>query len=188
MRAFAAAAMIAAVVSGAAGCSAPRVQTTFLGSVDLVDMTDRMGESLTGSAAMIERSASSDPWVVSCSKVANHTNQIIPDGEKWLYLARLRARLAQSRLAQERSIIWIIPAERWPAIAGELGVSEEPYGLRLPPTHVLTAEFHALTNTSGQGRTDAYLCSYQLVALGDGAIVWEDKWEVKRAAEGRTYD
>jgi hypothetical protein len=171
------------------GCSsAPKAQTTFLQSVDLIDMTDRMAESFAHNAAMTSRGQSDQPWIISINRVTNHTNQIIPDREKWLYIARLRAQLAQSNLARERSLVWIIPPERWPIVAEELGVSREPYGLRMNPTHQLTAEFYALTNTSGQGRSDAYFCDYQLVDLASGTLVWEDKWEVKRAIVGRTYD
>jgi hypothetical protein len=164
------------------------VQTTFLRSVDLIDMTDKMAQSFASDPVIGQRSAADQPWVISISRVVNHTNQIIPDREKWLYIARLRAMLAQSDIAKQRSIIWIIPPERWSMVSEELGVSEEPYGLRMNPTHQLTAEFHALTNTSGKGRSDAYLCDYQLLDLNSGAIVWEGSWEVKRAITGKTYD
>lgn len=151
-------------------------------------MTDKMAQSFANDEIIGGRTSADQPWVISMYRVVNHTNQIIPDREKWLYLARLRAMLANSDLTRDRRIIWIIPPERWPIVAEELGVSEEPYGLRMNPTHQFTAEFHALTNTSGQGRTDAYLCDYQLLDLQSGQIMWEDKWEVKRAISGRTYD
>ena len=167
---------------------APKVQTTFLRSVDLVDMTDKMAQAFSQDSAISARQRTDSPWIISMYRVVNHTNQIIPDREKWLYLARLRALLAETDIARQRSIIWIIPPERWPIVAEELAISQEPYGSRKNPTHLLTAEFHALTNTSGQGRSDAYLCSYQLVDLKSGSIVWEGSWEVKRAVEGRTYD
>jgi len=171
------------------GCGGPpRVRTTFLRSVDLIDVTDRMAQSFAGDEVIGARNPADGPWIISIHRVVNHTNQIIPDREKWLYIGRLRARLAQSELTAQRSIIWIIPPERWPIVAQELDVPEEPYGLRMNPTHLLTAEFHALTNTSGRGRSDAYVCDYQLLNLDTGAIVWEDAWEVKRAVGGLTYD
>ena len=178
--------LIAALLPGCGG--PPTARTTFLRSVDLVDMTDRMAQSFAGDDIVGRREADDEPWIISIHRVVNHTNQIIRDSEKWLYLARLRGQLAQSELANERSMIWIIPPERWPIVAEELGVSEEPYGLRMDPTHLLTAEFHALTQTSGRGRSDAYVCSYQLLDLDTGTIVWEDTWEVKRAVSGLTYD
>lgn len=172
-----------------AGCgSAPKAHTTFLRSVDLTAMTDKMAQSFATDAVISARNPSDSPWIISMYRVVNHTNQIIPDREKWLYLARLRALLAETDVAKSRNIIWIIPPERWSIVAQELDVPEEPYGLRMNPTHLLTAEFHALTNTSGKGRSDAYLCSYQLVDLKSSTMVWEGAWEVKRAVEGRTYD
>lgn len=172
-----------------AGCgSAPKAQTTFLRSVDLIDMTDKMAQSFVSDEVIGARRESDSPWIISLYRVVNHTNQVIPDREKWLYVGRLRAMLAQSDVGKNRNIIWIIPPERWSIVAQELGVSEEPYGLRMNPTHLLTAEFHALTNTSGKGRSDAYLCSYQLVDLARGSLVWEGSWEVKRAVSGTTYD
>ena len=171
------------------GCnSTPKAHTTFLRSVDLVDMTDTMAQAFANEPLISSRTAGDSPWIISMYRVVNHTNQIIPDREKWLYLARLRALLAESDIARSRNLIWIIPPERWPIVAQELDASDEPHGLRMNPTHLLTAEFHALTNTSGKGRSDAYLCSYQLVDLKSSTIVWEAAWEVKRAVEGRTYD
>jgi len=178
--------LLAAVLTGCGG--PPRARTTFLRSVDLIDMTDRMAQSFASDERIGRRAGDDEPWVISIHRVVNHTNQIIRESEKWLYLARLRAMLAQSDLAEERSIIWIIPPERWPIVAEELGVSEEPYGLRMDPTHLLTAEFHALTQTSGRGRSDAYVCDYQLLDLDSGVIIWEDAWEVKHAVSGLTYD
>lgn len=182
-----AAVVVIALLSGCA-TAPPRMHTTFLRSVDLIDMTDRMAQSFAGDEVIGKRSPNDEPWVISVYRIINHTNQIIPDGEKWLYTARLRALLAQSDFAEQRSIIWVIPPERWAIVAEELGVSEEPYGLRMNPTHQLTAEFHALTNTSGRGRSDAYFCDYQLLDLQTGTMIWEDAWEVKRHASGLTYD
>ncbi len=170
----------------ACASSPPVARTTFLNSVDLVEMTDRMAQSFAAHEAIANRTPHSAPWVISMNRIENHTNPIIPDREKWLYVARLRALLDRSDLAREASIIWIIPPERWAPLQDELG--PEPPVLRLPPTHQLTGEFTALTNTSGRGRSDMYLAAYQLFELQTGRLIWEDRWEVKRAVEGRTYD
>jgi hypothetical protein len=170
------------------GCSPPQVRTTFLRSVDLIEMTDTMAQSLARDDLITARQPDDEPWVISMYRVVNHTNQIIPDREKWLYLARLRALLARTDISEQRSLIWVIPPERWPIVAEELGVSEEPYGLRMSPTHQLTAEFNALTITSAAGRSDTYVCAYQLIDLHRGTIVWEAAWDVKRAVQGVTYD
>ena len=165
------------------GCSAPEVRTTFLGSVDLVDMTDRMADSFAGDPVIGRRNEASETWVVSIDRVVNHTNQIIPVREKWLYTTRLRAKLVESDIARQRNIVWVVPPERWPAAAGVL----ESNHRRLRPTHLLAAEFQTLTRTSAAGRSDTYVCAFQLTDLGDGRLVWEDLWEVKYAVRGLTW-
>ncbi len=168
----------------ALGCSAPAARTTFLRSVDLVDMTDQMARSFAADPVIGQRTPADDPWVVSIAPVANQTNQIIPSREKWLYVVRLRSLLARSDLAYRRHIVWVIPPEQWPPAADELADPE----LRTRPTHVLAAQFQTLTNTSGSGRSDMYVCSFQLTTPASGRLVWVDWWEVKRATSGLTYD
>ncbi len=172
------------LAAGCAGCAAPEVRTTFLGSVDLVDMTDHMADSFAADPVIGRRSEASETWVISIDRVVNHTNQIIPVREKWLYTTRMRARLAGSDIARRRNIIWVVPPERWPTAAGEL----ESEHRRLPPTHLLAAEFQTLTRTSAAGRSDTYVCAFQLTNLRDGRLVWEDLWEVKYAAQGLTWN
>jgi hypothetical protein len=179
------------ILSAITGCGGPpRIRTPFLQSVDLVEMTDRMAESFVASEVISARSADDPPWVISISRVVNHTNQIIPDREKWLYIGQLRGMLARSDVARSRSLIWIVPPERWPDIARAMNadITGEPFGLRMTPTHVLTAQFNALTTTSAAGRSDAYLCAFELLELDTGRMTWQDAWEVKRAVSGLTYD
>ncbi len=173
------------------GCSgAPKIRTPFLQSVDLVDMTNRMAESFTASDVINTRRLDDNPWVISIYRVVNHTNQIIPEREKWLYIGRLRGMLARSNVAEKHALVWIVPPERWPDVAKALNADPagEPFGLRMQPTHVLTAQFNALTITNALNRSDAYLCAFELLDLETGSIVWQDAWEVKRAVSGLTYD
>jgi hypothetical protein len=180
--------MSAAILLALGGCGAtPLPKTTFLGSVDLVDMTEQMSRSFANDPRIAGRTADDEPWVISIHRVANNTNQIIPENEKWAYVGRLRAKLAESDLSRERSIIWVVPPERWPLITRELGLPEPP-DQRMSPTHLLTAQFEALTTSFGRGRSDAYVCDYQLVDLRSGLMVWEDAWEVKRSVMGLMYD
>jgi hypothetical protein len=166
--------------------NAPKVRTTFLNSVDLVEMTDRMAASFAQDEVIGQRTPQSPPWIVSIDRIHNFTNQIIPERQKWLYIARLRGVLAQSDIAWQRNITWIVPPEQWARLQEELG--DAPPELRRTPTHTLTGQFDALTNTSGQGRSDTYLCSYFMFDLNSGVEIWHDKWEVKRAVSGKTYD
>jgi hypothetical protein len=84
--------------------------------------------------------------------------------------------------------MWVMPPAQWERVADELDDPREPLALRTPPTHQLTGTFLAQTLTSAAGRSDTYVCSYQLIDLSDGTLVWEDAWEVKRSIAGRTYD
>jgi len=170
----------------AAGCSAPRAQTTFLDDVDLVDMTDRMASSFSADEVIGERTPGSDPWVVSIDRVRNFTNQIMPAGEKWLYVARLRTLLARSPVTAQRNITWVVEPERWPATSAAL--EPGPAGPRLRPTHLLAGEFSTLTVTSGAGRSDTYVCAFALTEIDTGRLVWTDAWEMKRATRGVSYD
>lgn len=177
----------ALILANLAACSGPpKVRTTFLNSVDLVHMTDQMAQSFATDDVISGRTERDEPWVISIFRVVNHTNQIIREDERWLYIGRLRGQLARSNVSGERNMIWVIPPERWPLVADELGTP--PPELRLSPTHLLTAEFNVLTQTHSHGRSDAYVCSFQLVDLDSGSIVWEDAWEVKRTAAGLTFD
>ncbi len=175
--------MAVAALAALWGCAPPAVRTTFLQSVDLVDMTDRMAQSFAGDTAIAGRDAESPPWIISIDRVANYTNQVMPQREKWLYVTRLRTLLDTNEFCRARNITWVVQPERWPLAAGE-----EVAAPRIPPTHLLAAEFQTLTNTSGTGRSDLYACSFQLSDLESGRIIWEDLWEVKRARAGRTYD
>ncbi len=179
-------------VAALVGCGGPpRAKTTFLRSVDLLEMTSQMSRSFAGDEIIAEAArdaAQNDPWTISIDRVVNHTNQLIPEREKWLYVARLRALLAQSDIGDRAGIRWVMPVERWRLVADEIGGSPTPYGIRVDPTHQLSATFDALTITSGGGRSDTYLCAYELVDLRTGVVKWQDDWEVKRALSGVTWD
>ncbi len=182
----AAAAFACVVMSTCWGCSPPAVRTTFLGSVDLVDMTDSMAESFAGDPVISARTRASARWVISIDQVANGTYQVMPAHEKWLYTTRMRALIAESDFAARRNIVWVIPPEGWPAAPHELRPKDRDP--RLAPTHLLSGEFQTLTNTSAAGRSDMYVCAFQLTEIANGRLVWEDFWEVKYAARGLTWD
>lgn len=178
-----------ALSAGLVGCGAPpKARTTFLTSVDLVDMTDRMASSFARTPEIARRTPRDRPWVISIARITNHTNQLISDNERWAYIGRMRALLTGAQISDRRALVWIVPPERWPIVASELGVIGEPPDLRRPPTHLMTGEFATLTETAADGRSDAYVCSFQLVDLIAGTIVWEDSWEIVRTERGRTFD
>ena len=151
-------------------------------------MTNNLSGSFAHDELINARTNTDDPWVISISDIVNNTQQIIPESERWLYIARLRSCLAQTDCSDQHNLIWILPPEGYQQIDAERKGAPSLFEQRMPPTHLLTGEFVALTNTSSFGRADAYICDYQLVDLETGRIVWEDAWEVKRYAPGTTYD
>ena len=164
------------------GCSAPQIQNTRLGSADLVVMTDQMVESILASGRLAGRDADSDPWVVTLERVSNQTNDVLPQRELWAFMARVRASLAQSEQMRERNIRFVVP----PRYAAQIEAGPDAVGPRQTPTHALTATFYAATTAGRSGRTDMYLCAFQLLDLRTSELVWEDAYETKRAvARGR---
>jgi len=182
--ATAAASLAAAPFIG--GCAAPRVNTTMLTIKDIVSMTDQMAQSLAASPVIASRAASSPRWVFTMDKVSNRTEHLLDDQEKWGTMARFRAELSRSFVARERNIAFVLPAEQWKRYAAGGDYSEDQ--ARLRPTHALRAEFRSDTRSALLSRSDHYLCAFQLLDLNDGAIVWENAYEVKYAVKRNEFD
>ncbi|MBI1369582.1 MAG: hypothetical protein GC162_13120 [Planctomycetes bacterium] len=164
-----------------AACGAPQVNNTRLDAADLVAMSDQMTASLIASPAVVARTAASEPWIISMDRVSNQSNDIIPDREKWAFIARLRAQLSQSRALSERNLKFVLSYNT----AGEVA---ERVGDRITPTHLLTATFYSATVANHQTRSDTYLCAFQLMSAKDDQILWEDKYEIKRAVMRNKLD
>jgi len=158
-----------------AGCSAPRVDNTRLGSADLAAMTDAMVQSMLADEALAGRATDAPAMVIVADRVSNRTNDIIPDGEKHLFTARLRALLNESAELRRRNMQFVQNRD----VSGPQRVS---------PTHALTATFYADTQAERQRRTDTYLCAFQLIDLTDDRVLWEDRYETKKTAVRGKYD
>jgi len=176
---------VVGVCAGLVGCAAPRINTTMLTTPDIIKMTDQMAQSLNASAAISSRSAGDPRWVFTMDRVTNRTEHLLDDSEKWGIMGRFRANLAQTMLARERAIAFVLPAAEWSRYAG---ADFAPEQARLRPTHALRAEFRSDTATDLLSRRDAYLCAFQLLDLNSGAIVWEDSYEVKYAVVRNSFD
>lgn len=183
------------IIGATQGCSAPRVNTTRLMAADLVAMSRKMAHSLLNSPALAGRGPDSPRWVVVMDRAVNLTNTIIPKREKWAFVARLRALLNQSPVLRHSHITFILSRPKAESLAGQEGLppegaeaSDGEMGGRLTPTHALSATFYAMTNVSRWGRSDTYLAAFQLIDLSSGLIVWEDKYEVKRAVVRNKFD
>jgi hypothetical protein len=179
-------ALCGSAVSLLSGCAAPKVNTTTLTAADIVKMTDQMAADLAASPAIARRSADSEPWVFTLDEVTNRTEHLMDEGERWATMVRFRSRLAESMLAKECGIRFVLPAAQWRLYAEpEYRAALEN---RLIPTHTLRAEFRSDTTTSIAHRADHYLCAFQLADLRDGQVVWEDAYEVKYAVQRNRLD
>lgn len=170
---------------GAGGCAAPRVNTTMLTSADVVRMTDQMSASLNASPEIASRTPDSPRWVFTMDRVANRTEHLLDDSEKWGIMARFRARLTASNVARDRAVAFVLPAAEWERYAREF---YDPAQARLRPTHALRAEFRSDTRSAIGSRADAYLCAFQLLDLETGRIVWEDAYETKYRVLRNSFD
>ncbi|MEX2673708.1 MAG: hypothetical protein WD294_16530 [Phycisphaeraceae bacterium] len=182
MRPLLTTAILLTAMLAAASCSAPRIQTTQLGSADLVVMTDAMVASLMNQDELAERNADAPRWVITLERVSNQTNDVLPQRELWAFMARLRAQLSQSGQLSSRNIAFVVPR----AYSEQIGERHDAGSNRAQPTHALTATFYAATSRDRTGRTDTYLCAFQLLDLQTDELIWEDSYETKRAvARGR---
>jgi hypothetical protein len=176
----------AATVVSLASCAAPRINTTMLSTDDYLVMTDRMARELAAHPVMRERTSASEPWVFSLDRVENRTEHLMSDSERWSTMARFRALLSQSLLANERNVRFVLPPEQWSRYAGEDWRSQA--NPRVTPTHVLRAVFRTDTQSAMAYRTDAYLCEFQLTDLRSGEIVWSGAYQTKRAITRNSLD
>ncbi|MHB1156833.1 MAG: hypothetical protein ACYC26_08340 [Phycisphaerales bacterium] len=163
-----------------ASCGAPRVENVRLDSADLTAMTDRMAESLLINPAIASRTANDEPWVITLDRVTNDTSDIIPEGEKWAYMARLRALLSRSPALNAHALRFVLPSAHAQSL-------DEP-GRRLTPTHALAATFYTADNYSRQARSAMYLCAFELLDLRSDKIIWEDRYELKRSVTRSEWD
>ncbi|QNN24784.1 hypothetical protein HED60_21735 [Planctomycetales bacterium ZRK34] len=164
-----------------AGCGDPQINTTRLGSADLVTMTDQMTASLMSSDVIASRTTASAPWVITMDRVSNQSNDIIPEREKWAFMARLRSQLNNSQALSQRNIRFVLSKHAAEQVA-------ERYDQRTTPTHALAATFYSVTEAGRAARSDTYLCAFQLLDLRDDHVMWEDRYEVKYATVRNRFD
>ena len=95
-----------------------------------------------------------------------------------MFIVRLRTLLSKSA---PNSFTWIMNRGTYYRLRQkELDLGPAPD--RIQPEYALTAKFLSLTDESSQRRTAAYLCVYELTNIKTGALLWTDKYEVKKTA------
>ena len=158
-------------------------KTTLLNSGDMVTMTNEMARSMIADSR-ITAAAAGGPLKIVIRPVDNLTNEILPDNEAEMFVARLQGLLA-SRPELANKFVWVINRTDYAKLRAEaipeskLGPSED----RITPEYMLSAEFRSLTDVSRSRRSDTYLCQYKLTKIssgGEGAILWSGGYQTSK--------
>lgn len=154
---------------------------TLLDATDLQQMTDQMARSIVADPRVQEAIRSDGPLKVVVQPVENQlTAEVLPRGEAQAFTVRVRALLSQHNANQ---FLWILNREEFYRVRGqELDVPLGPAPEAIDPEYALTAIFSSLSTESSKGRSDFYLCSYQLSNLKTRAILWTDSYKLKKTA------
>jgi hypothetical protein len=174
----------------AAACNTTAVnkdaKTSQLDSYDMVTMTNQMADSIIADAR-IHAAWAAGPLKIVIKPVENLTNDIIPDNQGELFVARLQSLLSKQPGLRER-FVWCINRADYDKLRKEeipeakLGPSED----RIIPEYALYAEFHADTRVTRSTRSDTYLCVYKLTRISngrEGAILWSGEYQTSKAVQ-----
>jgi len=184
-----------AFVAAGAACNTTAVnkdaKTTLLNGDDMNNMTNQMAQSIIADGRV------QSAWQAGALKIVvkpatNFTNDIIPDEQLELFVARLEGLLA-SRPALADRFVWCINRADYDKLRAQempeaqLGVPEG----RIVPEYALYAEFHADTRVGRNTRSDTYLCSYKLTRISGpnaGAVLWEGQYETSKMMKRNFLD
>lgn len=158
------------------GCFTPRLgEDTELDDNDLLRMSQKMAESIVTRKEVVSQSKKP---VIVLYRIVNETNYILDDV---IYLVKIRTLLTKH--AQDK-VAFVLSREAWDWLEREELAQEEELRreLRVKPSFALKGTFYADTREIAERRSDYVLCTFQLVHLVSGAILWEDYYEVKKVA------
>jgi hypothetical protein len=154
---------------------------TLLNGVDLQQMTDKMARSIVADARVQAAISKAGPLKIVVQPVENQlTAEILPRGQAEAFTARVRALLSQRNPQQ---FVWILNRDDFYNMRGkELDVPLGPAPDAINPQYALTAVFSSLTQETSKGRSDFYVCRYELGDLQTRGVLWSDSYKVKKAA------
>jgi len=179
-------AMLVCAVAGLGAC-ASQPKSSRLGVDDIEFTAKELAFKLGSSDLVMDRTPSSPRMVIAIHKVENLSTDVIPEGDRWYIMARVRSSQSVDTIARVRNIAFVIPAEhlRDSSMLTEL---DREVGAGRAPTHEMTATFRSATRSAGRDRTDLYLCELRVTDLATGQVAWTDIVEFKKTAFGRAYD
>jgi PBP1b-binding outer membrane lipoprotein LpoB len=175
--------LLASSVSLLASCAANTAvshgKSTALDAANLEEMTQQMTDSMLKAQGIQSAIDSKSRLKVVIQPVENKmVGEVLPRGEKELFIARLRL-LLQDRAPNQ--FAWVVNRDAWYNLRGkELDPGPDPD--RVQPEYALTARFSSITDESSKHRSSYYLCVYNLTDINTGQVLWTDKYEVKKSA------
>lgn len=176
-------ALLAAATAGgcAAGSAVASGNNTALDSVNLKDMTDAMAASVAASRPVQDAITGQGPLKIVIQPVENRmTGEILPPGQAEAFTTRIRALL--SKHAPDR-YVWVMNRDTFYRLRGtELEGALGPAPEAVNPRYALWGTFYSITDESSKRRTSAYLCKFELTDLERRTILWQDTYQVKKAA------
>lgn len=154
---------------------------TLLSGVDLEQMTDKMARSIVADPKVQDAIRSEGGLKVVVQPVENRlTAEILPRGQAEGFTARVRALLSQRNPTQ---FTWVLNRDDFYDLRGkELDVPLGPAPEAVNPRYALTAVFSSLTHETSKGRSDFYVCRYELSDLQTRNVLWTDSYQVKKSA------
>ena len=185
------AAICSALLLGAcaSGSGSVKGQSTRLSADDFIQMSELMARTILRCDEIQE---SPHKLVIVLDRIRNETQTVLRRG---LVLARLRVLLNQH--AMDR-LQFVVRKEQYEVMVRErrdtdpeLVPFDDTPDARLQPDYALKGVFatHTRRDVKQKVRSDYWLCSFQLVNLTSGEMVWEDAYEVKRMGRGsRMFD
>jgi hypothetical protein len=166
---------------GCASATAHGFNPTLNGD-DLIKMTDLMAESIAGDSKVQDAIAREGKLAVVVQPVENYLRgEVIPRGPAEAFTGRVRTLLARH---DADHFIWVMNRDAFYDLRQrELeGIDPGPSPDAINPQYALTAKFSSLAHVSSKGRTDYYLCVYELTNLHDRTVLWTGSYEVKKQA------
>lgn len=166
------------------GCASPlaTARHTSLEGDDLVAMTDDMAMKILGSQAVQEAIAREGKLRIVITPVENYmTAEILPAGQAYAFVARLRALLA---VHAPDKFTWIMNRDAYYYLRNsELeGIDPGPNPDSIQPEYALSARFDSITTEDPDRRASYYLCVYFLTNLDTRDVLWTDKYELRKKA------
>lgn len=125
--------------------------------------------------------------ILALNKVENLSNDLIPSGEQWYMMVRLRDTLPIASLRTQRNMAFVIPAEHLRS-GNDDGTFPEGFAGSRAPTHEMSATFRSSRRAAGLDRTEGYDCEFRITDLTTRELVFADTVAFKRVSRGKSYD